>query len=397
MRVIILVIDGLGIGEHYDVKEKRFQDINSNTLLSIHKTKSLKNTFIDFVGLLDNNKLSQGYLKKKRYFTTRAELSYYGADSNLGHLAISGKLSGCQKVFLDDIKDAIIDLFKSDYDVRYENGLINLEDRIFISNNIECDPGININVLGTLDNTEYCEILKVGKLVRENISVSRVIVMGGKNLSKHTVYKSIEERDSGDGNTFIGINIPKADIYNEHYRVVHLSYSEETDEHMLKILSREDIPITLIGKTADLFQNLNADYIPMISTKGVMKTLYKKIKIQNNGLIFANVQELDLAGHLEDPMQCHKVLSTINDEFFSIVDELKEDDIFIITADHGNDPLIGHAYHTREYVPLIVISNTISLLNSYTKSNLCDIGYTVTNILSGKETEAGKKIFNFKK
>lgn len=72
---------------------------------------------------------------------------------------------------------------------------------------------------------------------------------------------------------------------------------------------------------------------------------------------------------------------------------MSEEDIFIFTSDYGNDPLIGHSYHTREYSPLSVVSNNLEFYPQIYKSNLYDIGDSITKLLTGKSTSNGNLIF----
>ena len=70
--------------------------------------------------------------------------------------------------------------------------------------------------------------------------------------------------------------------------------------------------------------------------------------------ICTNVQETDLAGHSQSTKTYREILETADRKLGEMLPLLTEDDILVVMADHGNDPLIGHSRHTRECVPLLV-------------------------------------------
>lgn len=393
MRVIVLVIDGLGVGEMDDVPAIRKRDINSNTIQHIHQYKSLHKTFYSNVGLLNYKHQISGEIDNKKYITQKCFLPYEGADSTLGHYSIAGAFLGCKNVFLEDIYDDLMELFKSNYNVEYTKGVVSIDDKIFIANNVECDPGLNINVLGRTDVVSYNEILAIGRVVRANVSACRVIIMGGKNLSAQKVYESIDYREREENKIYCGINIPKTGIFGKYYQVTHLAYEDDNLVNMIYQISQDKKPISLIGKIANLFPNYDAYYQEAVQTDDVMDKLENQIQNQGEGLIFANVQELDLAGHAENVEDAYQVLKQVDDRIGSIISELRRDDVFILTADHGNDPCINHSFHTREFVPLVIIGDVNMNIPSQYIPSLCDIGFSVSSLLTGRGTENGINLF----
>lgn len=392
MRISVLVLDGLGMGAQSDVKDYREEDVNSNTLMHIHKRFSLKNTVFDLLGLLNNEIRNKGVLINKPYLVSKCSLPYEGADSTLGHFAISGVLLKYRKTFLEDIYSKVGHWFDDKYAVEYKSGVISLDDKIFISNNVECDPGLNMNVLGILDHTSFKEILEVGAVVRERLEVCRVIVMGGKGLTAETIYRSIDKRKKENAEFYSGINIPKTNIYDENYRVVHLSRENTTQKSMLSNLNKSRLPISLIGKTANLFPGLSAEYVAGIMAEEVLNKLLEQMKKQETGLIFANIQELDLAGHSQDTKRAFRVLKIVDSFIYDIINIMDTDDVLIIVGDHGNDPEIGHSFHTRENVPIIIIGDVCKERNIRSNPNLCDIGNFVSLTLTGLKTENGENL-----
>ena len=111
-----------------------------------------------------------------------------------------------------------------------------------------------------------------------------------------------------------------------------------------------------IGKIGDIFSMRNIDYNFTGTDRDLMNHLRKQIDSAEDGsLIFANFVEFDsLFGHRRDPTGYAKALEWFDNEIASVVRNLLEDDLLIITADHGNDPTWSGTDHTREQVPILI-------------------------------------------
>ncbi|BBP90467.1 hypothetical protein BsIDN1_40850 [Bacillus safensis] len=92
-----------------------------------------------------------------------------------------------------------------------------------------------------------------------------------------------------------------------------------------------------------------------------MDKLVDTLKTDFTGLSFLNLVDFDaLYGHRRDPEGYGKALEEFDARLPEVFDLLKEDDLLVITADHGNDPVHHGTDHTREYVPLIAYSKKAS-------------------------------------
>ena len=114
-----------------------------------------------------------------------------------------------------------------------------------------------------------------------------------------------------------------------------------------------------IGKIGDIFSMRNIDYNFTGTDRDLMNHLRKQIDSAEDGsLIFANFVEFDsLFGHRRDPTGYAKALEWFDNEIASVVRNLLDDDLLIITADHGNDPTWSGTDHTREQVPILIKGN----------------------------------------
>lgn len=100
-----------------------------------------------------------------------------------------------------------------------------------------------------------------------------------------------------------------------------------------------------------------------------------------NGLCFVNLVDFDaLWGHRRNPKGYAKELEMFDVNLGKVLDKLNEDDLLIVTADHGNDPTYTGTDHTREYVPFLAYSPSMKnhgLLE--TSNSFATIGATVTD------------------
>ena len=115
-----------------------------------------------------------------------------------------------------------------------------------------------------------------------------------------------------------------------------------------------------IGKIGDIFSMRNIDSTVTGTDRDLMRQLQKHIEFAEDGsLIFANFVEFDsLFGHRRDPIGYAKALEWFDTGIADVVRNLLEDDLLIVTADHGNDPTWSGTDHTREQVPVLLLGKT---------------------------------------
>ena len=115
-----------------------------------------------------------------------------------------------------------------------------------------------------------------------------------------------------------------------------------------------------IGKIGDIFSMRNIDSNVTGTDRDLMRQLQKHIEFAEDGsLIFANFVEFDsLFGHRRDPIGYAKALEWFDTGIADVVRNLLEDDLLILTADHGNDPTWSGTDHTREQVPVLLLGKT---------------------------------------
>lgn len=151
---------------------------------------------------------------------------------------------------------------------------------------------------------------------------------------------------------------------------------------MLDILMRNNVPTIAIGKIDDLFagKGLKEKIHTKSNQEGIDETIawMKKTK---SGFIFTNLVDFDqLFGHRQDPKGMKGALEHFDVHLPVIIGAMNDDDILMITADHGNDPTDHSTDHSREYVPLLTYSRTGKKgIDFGTRKTFADLGNTVVD------------------
>ena len=115
-----------------------------------------------------------------------------------------------------------------------------------------------------------------------------------------------------------------------------------------------------------------------------------------NGLIFTNLVDFDMMyGHRNDVLGYGKAIEDFDIRLKEILDNLKSDDLLILTADHGCDPTTEGTDHSREYIPILAYGNKIqNAIEINTRDSFSDIGKTILDYLEIKNTLPGKSFLN---
>ena len=162
-------------------------------------------------------------------------------------------------------------------------------------------------------------------------------------------------------------------------------------ESMLERLEKSGLDVIGIGKTSDLFngkgitdnRKANQDNLD-----GIKRTV-AALKENTKGLIFTNLVDFDTVyGHRRDPRGYADALIEFDNWLPEIQNNLKDDEILIVTADHGNDPTFKGTDHTREYIPILIYGKKVKKnVNIGTRKTFANIAATIEEILLGVEKE----------
>lgn len=390
--VVLLSIDGLWIWSMDDVEKNRKRDIWSNTYKSI--SSAYKSEFFEKINISNIvNPIHKKYdqLNISNWFS---ELWYDWADSFIGHnCMIWNTISNSEKYFLEWYLDKIISVFNDEFEIKYENNVLYLWKNIVVANNIESDLWMNINILGDLKEVDFNKLKEVWEKIREIINPFRVIVMWSKfdNFQK-SVSKNINSITI-DWIVSTWVNIPWTGAYSKDYRVFHMSKIFEW-ENLLTICKRSEIKTLLIWKTNDIFWEMWFDWFSSSITNEVIRWISDWLQNRIYDFIFANIQWIDLAWHSEDLEESISVMKDIDKNINLVTNKMQEKDILITTADHWNDPLIWHSYHTRENVPIFILSEKNKAGNIWKREWLFDIWKTILDIFNIKNNLKWSSFYN---
>lgn len=151
--------------------------------------------------------------------------------------------------------------------------------------------------------------------------------------------------------------------------------------------------VVAVGKISDIFNNEGVT--KAVRTKSNMDGVDKlliEMDTDFEGLSFTNLVDFDaLFGHRRDPKGYGIALQEFDARMPEIMDRLKKDDLLIITADHGNDPIHEGTDHTREFVPLLVFSPRFTSGGTLPlRKTFADIGATIAENFEAKAPEFGE-------
>lgn len=157
-------------------------------------------------------------------------------------------------------------------------------------------------------------------------------------------------------------------------------------------LKRLGYDVIAIGKISDIFNHRGIT--KSIKTQDNLDGIHKIIDTMHtnfHGLCFANLNDFDSKyGHRRNVEGYANALKELDQYIPEMLQSLREDDLFILTADHGNDPTWTGTDHTRENVPLFIYSKKLSKTGRIpTRKTFADLGETIIDNFQGIKKEVG--------
>ena len=380
-RVITVVLDGFGVGETPDAKD--YKDEGSNTLLGIYKNTSLKIPNMKKLGLynIDGVSIEEKEENPIGCFGKAMEQSK-GKNSPVGHWEISGFITKdgfntypnafpeeLIKEFIDKakLKGILCNKVGSGTDILKEYG----EEHIKTGY-----PIVYTSADSVFQIAAHEDVIPVEKLY-EICMIARKIL----DDPKYNVGTVIARPFVGDNKDNFKRTYNRKDFESQKFGI-----------NMLDIISKNGKDVISIGKIEDLFslRGITKNYHTNGNEDGIEKTI-NEIKKDSKGLIFTNLVDFDmLYGHRNDIAGYAKALEYFDSKLPEIIDNMKETDILIITADHGNDPSTPSTDHSREYTPILVYGKKIKKnVNLGIRKTFADIGETILDILDMESLNVG--------
>jgi phosphopentomutase len=369
-RVFLVVMDSVGIGAAPDAE--KFNDVGSDTLGHIADHKNgLHMPNMAKLGL-SNIKEVKGIEKALHplaYYTKMQEASN-GKDTMTGHWELMGlHIETPFKTFPDGFPDELIQ------DLEKKTG------RRIIGNK----PASGTEILDELGK----EHMDTGALI---VYTSADSVL---QIAAHEEIVPIEEQ-------YEICEYARKITLDEKYMVGRIiarpfigepgNFKRTANRHdyalkpfgrtVMNELADNKLEVIAIGKISDIFDNEGVTKtLRTKSNMDGMDKLTESLKMDFTGLSFLNLVDFDaLYGHRRDPGGYGQALEEYDARLPEVLDQLKENDLLIITADHGNDPIHHGTDHTREYVPLLVYSPSFKEGSELAvRLTFADVGATIAD------------------
>lgn len=385
-RVHLIVMDSVGIGEAPDAAQ--FNDVGSDTLGHIAETAGLTIPHLEQLGLGTIRPLAgvEAVVDHQGYATKLEEVSV-GKDTMTGHWEIMGL--NIQKPFrvfpegfppelLQQIeafsgRKVVCNLPYSGTEVLddYGPGQMETGDLIIYTS---ADPVLQIAAHEEVIPLE--ELYRICEYVRE-ITKDEPYMIG----------RIIARPYLGEPGNFKRTS-------NRHDYAL-----DPFGKTVLDSLKDNGKDVIAVGKINDIFNGQGIT--ETVRTKSNMDGVDQLLKVMDKdftGLSFTNLVDFDaLYGHRRDTQGYAQAIEDFDQRLPEILAALKEDDLLIITADHGNDPTFPGTDHTREYVPLLVFSKNMKASGALPQGYFADISATIAENFNVPQTENGKSFLTLLK
>ncbi len=377
-RIFLIVLDSVGIGEMPDAAD--YGDAGSNTIRAASKSPYFSMPNMRKLGFfnIDGVDIGEREAAPRGAFARMSEASK-GKDTTIGHWEIAGVVSEAPlPTYPEGFPQEVIDAFSE----RTGRGVL-------------CNKPYS----GTEVIRDYgAEHMETGKLIVYTSADSVFQIAAHEDIVPvETLYeycrvaRGILQGEHGVGRV---IARPFEGRPGQFTRTVrrHDFSLKPPRPTMLDALSAAGYDVLAVGKIVDIFAEQGiTEYVRTTGNEdGIEKTL-AYMKKEFDGLCFTNLVDYDmLYGHRNDVDGYAKALTRFDERLPELLAGLGEEDILMITADHGCDPSTPSTDHSREYTPLVLYGNPVQAGKNYgTRESFSDIAATVLVYFGVEGTCAG--------
>ena len=370
-RVFLIVLDSVGIGAEPDAH--LFGDEGSNTLGAVREHINFNCPNMVSLGLFNIDGVGGG-VATPRAAHARLQESSMGKDTTIGHWEIAGVISEKpMPTYPDGLPKDMIERFEalagvktlchkpySGTEVIKDFGKEHLETGaliVYTSADSVFQIAAHEDIVPIEKLYEYCEIAR--EMLQGDWGVGRVIA---RPFEGEYPFKRTSRRHD------YSLTPPKPT--------------------MLDLLKKNGFETISIGKIYDIFagQGISEGSRTSSNDDGMQKTM-QMLDRDFNGLCFVNLVDFDmLYGHRNDVAGYALALTNFDKWLGEFMPRLNDDDLLIITADHGCDPKTPSTDHSREYVPMLMYGKNVKPVNLGTLPTFSDIAATVLDVF-GVEKE----------
>ena len=347
MKIILLVIDGFGVGESPDASE--FNDVGSNTYKNIVAQTHLALPTLEKLGLdlIDGLNLNKPHEIMGAY--ARLQEKSVNKDSLTGHWEMMGIVTtkkyqsfpneidaNVVKKVQEAIGETLFNRAGSGTDLIKQLGhehILTKKPILYSSQDSVLQIACHDSVYKLDSLYEMCQ--KVKAVCDKNFEIQRIIARPFSTNEKGEFYRTNDRKDFSI--------LPPSDS-------------------ALNYLQKNGILTIGVGKIGDIFSNLGlSESYGAHTNLAVFEKTFELIKsVEKNAFIFVNLVDTDmLYGHRNDVIGYANCLKAIDGNVKNMISKLDDDDILMISGDHGNDPTTKSTDHSREWVPLLIYGKTI--------------------------------------
>ncbi|MEG2870417.1 MAG: phosphopentomutase [Clostridium sp.] len=379
-RVFLVVLDSVGIGEEPDAAE--YDDVGSNTIEAAATSSYFSMPNMQKLGLFNIDGMTcRPAAPSPEGAVARMREASKGKDTTIGHWEIAGVISekplptfphGFPRKLLDEFeketgRKVLCNQPYSGTDVIRDYGAEHLKTGaliVYTSADSVFQIAAHESLVPIEELYRYCEIAR--RLCTGEFGVGRIIA---RPFEGEYPYKRTSRRHD------YSLEPPKPTMLN---------YMKDAGKVVLAV-----------GKINDIFAGSGiTDMVRTVNNEdGIDKTLaYAKQDFE--GICFTNLVDYDmLYGHRNDIDGYAKALTAFDERLPELLAMLKDDDILMITADHGCDPSTPSTDHSREYVPYVIAGKHIKPgVNLGTRGTFADIAATILDYLEVQGDIAGESV-----
>lgn len=366
-RVFIIVLDSMGIGELPDAH--LWHDEGSNTLGAIRNHPNFNCPNLTKLGLFNIEGVGGGIANPEASFARMAEKSM-GKDTTIGHWEIAGIISPKPlPTYPNGFPKEVIEEFER------QTGRKTLCNKPYSGTEVIKDYGEEHMKTGALivytsadsvfQIAAHEDVVPVDELY-EYCRIARRILQG-----EHGVGRVIARPFNGE---YPFTRTPRRHDFS----------LDPPAATMCDLIKKAGLASISVGKIFDIFAGRGlTESNPMKGNADGMRITLEKQKEDFCGLEFTNLVDFDmLYGHRNDVAGYAKAMTEFDVSLGTFMENMRDDDVLIITADHGCDPSTPSTDHSREYTPMLIYGKNIENgVDLGTRKSFADISATVLEYL----------------
>lgn len=350
-RIFMIVTDSLGIGP--DKQQKKFNDEGANTLYSVSKTGLLQIPTWKKLGITSIAKIENpGKVKNQLAYTAKIEELSNGKDTLTGHWEMMG-------VYTEHP-------FPTFTETGFPKDLIQELEKVFDGRKIIGNKSASgTDIINELANQEINE----NKIIVYTSADSVLQICGHeKHMGLDNLYRYAEAARkicSSKPEWNVGRIIARPYIgENGNYQRTFNRYDYSVippHDTILNQLQNKKVKVISVGKINDIFsgQGIDQHYPSEGDANGMDITIDLAMENTSNEFIFVNLVQFDSHyGHRRDVEGYAENINLFDTKLAKLINALKENDLLIISSDHGNDPTFRGYNHTREALPATIFSKS---------------------------------------